>query len=78
SAALEAIGGFHGATLLDPKPLFCGDKTCRTREDGTLMYFDDNHLSAAGAARVWDLILAGIVFRPAYTSEAPPRGTVQL
>lgn len=39
--------------VVDVKKLFCNDQACRTRVDGTLLYADDNHLSAFGSRIVW-------------------------
>jgi len=41
------------AHVLDLKRLFCNDQACATRLGGTLLYRDDNHLSALGASQVW-------------------------
>lgn len=60
STVMRSLDGLHGISVLDPKPLFCSGQSCRTRDAGTLMYFDDNHLSAVGAAKVWTIILGGI------------------
>ncbi|MEK1905878.1 MAG: acyltransferase family protein [Pseudomonas sp.] len=45
-AAVEACG----AVLLDPLPLLCPEGWCRAELDGQPLYFDDDHLSEAGAA----------------------------
>lgn len=41
------------AQVLDIKQLFCNQQTCATRLKGTLLYRDDNHLSAIAADEVW-------------------------
>lgn len=45
-------------TVIDPTDLFCDDTVCHAARDGTAFYFDDDHLSVAGAARVVDALLA--------------------
>ncbi|WP_348731131.1 acyltransferase family protein [Rheinheimera texasensis] len=47
--------------VLDTKRLFCDTTRCQTRDKGTLLYFDTNHLSATGAARVWQQLRQEIV-----------------
>ena len=43
-----------GSNLIpvDPALALCNEKTCNALLDGVAMYFDDNHLSVAGARRV--------------------------
>lgn len=41
-----------GAKVLDPSPYLCDSVYCYGDVDGIPMYFDDNHLSSAGAARI--------------------------
>lgn len=41
-----------GAELFDTAPLFCDVETCYGGRDGVSYYFDDNHLSVAGARMV--------------------------
>ncbi|MEY4766884.1 MAG: hypothetical protein RI907_3557 [Pseudomonadota bacterium] len=51
--------GLHwpaNAALLDTRQLFCGPNGCPTRDHGTLLYKDDNHLSPRGASLVWQAI----------------------
>lgn len=38
--------------LIDPTKVLCNEKTCLALLDGEAMYFDDDHLSLAGARRV--------------------------
>ena len=45
------------ASFVDPYPLFCnvvlgGENRCITHEQGTPLYFDDDHLSYVGSHRV--------------------------
>jgi hypothetical protein len=50
------LGQLHlpaNAQVVDLKSLFCNDHSCATRLNGTLLYKDDNHLSALGADQVW-------------------------
>lgn len=44
----------------DPLPVFCDDAACRGVRDGHVLYFDDDHVNAIGAARV----LEGLLARP--------------
>jgi peptidoglycan/LPS O-acetylase OafA/YrhL len=44
------------AQILDLKQLFCDAQACATRLKGTLLYKDDNHLSALGANMVWQAL----------------------
>lgn len=41
---------FHGLKLFDPLPYLCDSSACYATNAGHLLYRDDNHLSAAGAA----------------------------
>lgn len=50
--ALGHIAAARGAARVPTAALFCPDARCRVLEGGTLLYFDDNHLSAAGARRL--------------------------
>ena len=50
---LDRIGDVpKGVAVLDPTDLFCGAVSCAAVAGGTALYFDDNHLSVGGAARV--------------------------
>lgn len=50
---LQRIVAAHpGAVLIDPNNALCDEKQCAVIKDNELLYFDDNHLSLAGAARV--------------------------
>ncbi len=51
-------------TLHDPLPVFCPEAVCLAEIDGAPLFFDSNHLSAAGA----DLLLRGL---PALGREEP-------
>ena len=41
-----------GVVLIDPNKALCDERACAVTADGELLYFDDNHLSITGAARV--------------------------
>ena len=53
TAIMQQVATWPGARVLDAKKLFCDAIQCQTREHGVLLYFDTNHLSATGAARIW-------------------------
>lgn len=48
---LRAIARWPGVSVIDPSDTVCGASRCRAVIDGRAMYFDDNHLSMAGARR---------------------------
>ena len=43
--------------VVDPAAFFCNDRTCFASRDGAALYFDDDHMSLAGAGIVADAIL---------------------
>ncbi|NWG23264.1 MAG: acyltransferase [Pseudorhodoplanes sp.] len=43
----------EGIKVLDPIDLFCSESECRPNEGRTLNFFDSNHLSATGFARLF-------------------------
>lgn len=43
----------EGIKVLDPIDLFCSENECRPNEGRTLNFFDSNHLSATGFARLY-------------------------
>jgi hypothetical protein len=51
-AALGRIAAGRGVTRVLTAELYCPDARCRVLEDGSLLYFDDNHLSVDGARRL--------------------------
>jgi SGNH domain (fused to AT3 domains) len=58
---------FIGLRLFDPLPYLCDSSACYAMHAGHLLYRDDNHLSAAGAAYLSEKFLAeqaGILQRP--------------
>jgi peptidoglycan/LPS O-acetylase OafA/YrhL len=50
-AKLAAFARQPGVTVLDPSTTMCGRTDCAAIIDRQALYFDDNHLSAAGARR---------------------------
>ena len=44
--------------VIDPSNLFCDKKMCRVIDNGTSLYFDDNHISVAGAGKIARALLA--------------------
>ena len=48
NAEMEGMsgGGGYEARFIDPIPKLCSDDTCYAEKDGTLVFFDTNHLSA--------------------------------
>jgi peptidoglycan/LPS O-acetylase OafA/YrhL len=72
-----------GVKLLDPIDLFCDEKECRPNEGRTLYFFDSNHLSATGFARLYNAyekdflwVLTGDA-RPADARVPPPAADVR-
>lgn len=55
-ALFDSLTGDPHFEILDTKRYFCDNGMCRTRKDGALLYFDDNHLSALGASMVWSML----------------------
>ena len=43
-------------TLLDSWPYFCDEATCSAMPDGRVLYFDNNHLTNSGGARLAPLL----------------------
>ena len=48
---LQKIAHWPGVSLSDPVTALCDAENCHAIVDGKAMYFDDNHLSMAGARR---------------------------
>jgi peptidoglycan/LPS O-acetylase OafA/YrhL len=44
--------------IVDPARLVCGERQCHAVRDGVALYFDDHHLSLAGARLVADEVIA--------------------
>lgn len=57
---LEQLATIEGVELIDPALALCSDGNCVWRDGKEVLYFDDNHLSIAGARRLARLILATI------------------
>ncbi len=49
-AIFEMQKEFSGLQVFDPFPYLCDSSACYATKDGRLLYLDDDHLSAAGAA----------------------------
>jgi peptidoglycan/LPS O-acetylase OafA/YrhL len=49
----KIAAAFEGVRVLDPIESFCGKTECRPNEGRTLLFFDSNHLSAPGFARLY-------------------------
>ena len=51
-AAIAAIARRHpGVTVMDPRAGLCLNESCAFRDDRSIFYFDDQHLTAPGAIR---------------------------
>ena len=48
----------NAVVVIDPAKLFCDEKICHVIENGTSFYFDDNHISIAGADRIAAFVLS--------------------
>jgi hypothetical protein len=57
----------RGVIVVDPTDSFCDGRTCYAARDGVAFYFDDNHMSVAGASVVASRVVAA--------SSASPRGS---
>lgn len=57
-ARLDVLAKRESVDLVDPALSLCPDRFCRWRDGKEVLYFDDNHLSVAGARRLARLILA--------------------
>lgn len=69
---LAHVAGFSGAlpadlaarfTVVDPADQFCIEEQCFVVAEGSALYFDDNHMSVAGATRVARAIGASVEMR---------------
>jgi len=52
-AAMQQVSQRTGATVWDPLPLLCGDKSCAPRVDGRPTFFDGDHITGYGTTVVW-------------------------
>ena len=58
---LSALEG-NGVRIVPLQDVLCDDQGCRATQDGTALYFDDNHLSLSGARLVVnDLVEGGLL-----------------
>jgi len=77
--ATEQVAGRLPLRVIDPTNLFCSDTVCRGRSGGQLLYSDDNHVSAAGAGKVADLVFSTLGHRSSSPTPGPgaDRGLLQ-
>ncbi len=54
------VSKFEHVEIIDSKRYFCDEKACKTRIDGRLLYYDDNHLSNFGLQYLWKRLVAEI------------------
>lgn len=54
---IEHLKGMPNLTVIDTKKIFCDEDSCRSRDEGALLYSDDDHLSPRGAELVWPMIV---------------------
>jgi hypothetical protein len=47
----------NGVAIVDPTDLFCDETVCYAARNGVSLYFDDNHMSVAGAQLVAGRVL---------------------
>ncbi|MCC7110405.1 MAG: acyltransferase [Deltaproteobacteria bacterium] len=59
-AELQSLALEEGALLVDPGGRLCASGRCQVVEDGRALYFDDRHLSIAGARLVAPLVAAAL------------------
>lgn len=52
----DAISGIEGVRLFDPMPIFCDRDWCRPYSGDTVYFYDDDHLSSAGAAKLFEAV----------------------
>jgi peptidoglycan/LPS O-acetylase OafA/YrhL len=56
---MEHLGDIpEGVRIIDPTETFCGAESCIAAENGIAYYFDDNHMSLAGARRIARQVVA--------------------
>jgi peptidoglycan/LPS O-acetylase OafA/YrhL len=55
------LHGMPNLTIIDTKKLFCDHSVCRTRDNGSLLYMDEDHLSPLGTELTWQIINAELV-----------------
>ena len=59
------LGKRPNVAVLDPADIYCDAETCPGVSDGTLLYFDTNHISASGARRIVPAFLEFWTGKPA-------------
>lgn len=55
-ALLAELSALQDIIVLYPHNILCGEKSCTTVLDGMPLYFDDDHLGAAGVERISGLV----------------------
>jgi peptidoglycan/LPS O-acetylase OafA/YrhL len=79
AGVLALVGEFERRGLLrtiDPRPIYCGEATCRVGDGAGPFYLDDNHLTAHGAAQMAPMLEVALTSlgRPRdEPSQRPPR-----
>ena len=73
---LNDIAAAHGATFVPISPVLCSEKRCKPYSDGTVLYFDNNHLSMRGAQMIASRLLVPIIWsEPAVSGLSPVRSS---
>ncbi|SHE85724.1 Peptidoglycan/LPS O-acetylase OafA/YrhL, contains acyltransferase and SGNH-hydrolase domains [Kaistia soli DSM 19436] len=54
----EIVATYPNARMIDPIDLFCDERICMPIKDGTLAFFDSNHLNAYGTKVLFDAFRA--------------------
>jgi hypothetical protein len=64
TAVVRAVAAeFSGVSLADPGGTLCASTECATQLDGTMLFYDDNHLNIAGSrALTGHLLRQGLPF----------------
>ena len=60
----EIVAKSPSVEVFDPKGALCDGQKCYGMRDGTIYYYDDDHLSKAGSARVFESFLKWLSARP--------------
>jgi peptidoglycan/LPS O-acetylase OafA/YrhL len=61
-AHLNEIATAHGAIFVPVSPELCSEKRCKPYADGTVLYFDNNHLSMSGAQMIASRLLVPLIW----------------
>ncbi|MFA7305904.1 MAG: acyltransferase family protein [Hyphomicrobium sp.] len=61
-ATLDKIASAAGATYMSLLPTLCNEIECKAAIDGTVLYFDDNHLTVAGEKLIAAKLLAPVLW----------------